>query len=393
MRVLITSGIWPPDVGGPASHAPELGRFLVRHGHEVEAVTTADGEHVEPSPFPVTALPRDGSLAVRLSKVGAAIASASRGKHVLYSAGLYTRSALAARLHSIPLIVKLAGDPAFERARARGLFAGTLGEFQSVRRGARVRYLKWQRDMTMLTASRVVIPSRYLAEMTLAWGVAPERVGVIPNPRPDVDCSQPREEIRRRLGVDRPTFVFAGRFVAAKNLPLVIAALRYAEGARLVLLGDGPEAAVVAAAVARSRMGGRIDVRGAVPRADAVEWMRAADAVVLSSDWENFPHAAVEALAAGTPVIATAVGGVPEIIQSGVNGLLVPRGDERAFGAAMASLVGDAALTRKLRAGAHASADCFSADRVYAQIEGELAEAAQVARSRRRLRPAHARLR
>jgi glycosyltransferase involved in cell wall biosynthesis len=393
MRVLITSGIWPPDVGGPASHAPELGRFLVRRGHEVEAVTTADGEHVEPSPFPVTALSRDGSLAVRLAKVGAAIASASRGKHVLYAAGLYTRSALAARLHSIPLVVKLAGDPAFERARARGLFAGTLGEFQDVRRGAAIRYLKWQRNRTMRTAFRVVIPSRYLAAMTLDWGLATQRVGVIPNPGPDVDRSEPREELRRRLGVDRPTFVFAGRFVAAKNLPLAIAALRHTDGARLVLLGDGPEAALVAAAVERSEARARIDVRGPVPRATAVEWMRAADAVVLPSDWENFPHAAVEALAAGTPVIATAVGGVPEIIQSGVNGLLVPRGDEQGFGEAMAALAGDAGLTRKLRAGAEASAQLFSVERVYSEIERLLAEAAHVARRHRQHRPAYAPLR
>jgi glycosyltransferase involved in cell wall biosynthesis len=379
VRILITSGIWPPDVGGPASHGPELARFLVRRGHEVQAVTTAEAEHVDRLSFPVRAVRRDRSVAVRLAAAGAVIASASRGQDVLYSAGLYTRSALAARLHSVPLVLKLAGDPAFERARARGLFAGSLEEFQKAEHGATVRYLKWQRDATMRTASRVVVPSRYLAELTLAWGLEAPRIRVIPNPVPDVNCSELREEVRRRLGLNRPTFVFAGRLVDAKNLPLAIAALEHAEGAELVLLGDGPQAAAVTAAVAQSGLGDRISMKGAVPRAAALEWMRAADAAVLSSDWENFPHAAVEALAAGTPVIATAVGGVPEIIASGVNGLLVSRGDTRGFGAAMSSVARDAALRRKLRAGARATAERFATERVYPDIEGELQAAARTA--------------
>ena len=381
MRILITSGIWPPDVGGPASHGPELGRYLVRHGHDVEAVTTADSAHVDALPFPVRALRRDRSVAGRLSAAGAAIASASRGKQVVYSAGLYTRSGLAARLHSIPLVVKLSGDPAFERARARGLFTGSLDEFQSAPERPAVRYLKWQRDTTLRAASRVVIPSRYLAELTLAWGLAAERVSVIPNPIPVVDRSPPRDELRRRLGLDRPTFVFAGRFVAAKNLPLAIAALHHVDEARLVLLGDGPETPAIAAAVERSGLGDRIDLRGPVPRVVAVEWMRAADAAILSSDWENFPHAAVEALAAGTPMIATAVGGVPEIIESGVNGLLVERGDDRAFGAAMASVARDRPLAARLRAGAETTAEQFAADRIYGEIERQLEAAATTARS------------
>jgi glycosyltransferase involved in cell wall biosynthesis len=375
VRILITSGIWPPAVGGPASHVPELGSFLVQSGHEVEAVTTADRGQVDPSPFPVKALRRDRALALRLSAAGVSIASASRGKDVLYSAGLYTRSALAARLNSVPLVIKLACDPAFERARSRGLFAGSLDDFQKPQRDVSISYLKWQRNATMRTASRVIIPSRYLARLSLAWGLRPERVKVIPNPVPDFDRSEPRGEVRRRLGIDRPIFVFAGRFVAQKNLPLAIAALRHSDDATLVILGDGPEATSVAAAAARSGLRDRISVKGAVARATVVEWIRAADAAVLPSDWENYPHAAVEALAAGTPVIATAVGGVPEIVQSGVNGLLVPQGDDRALGAAMASMARDTELARKLRAGAEATA-VYAADWVHRAIERELEDAA-----------------
>ena len=65
----------------------------------------------------------------------------------------------------------------------------------------------------------------------------------------------------------------------------------------------------------------------------------AADAALLSSRWENFPHLVVEALAVGTPVIATAVGGVPEVVRDGENGLLVPAGDPDALAAAIRRLL------------------------------------------------------
>jgi glycosyltransferase involved in cell wall biosynthesis len=375
VKVLITSGIWPPDVGGPASHGPELGHFLVARGHEVEAVTAAGSLGIEQTAFPVKAVNRDRPLPLRLSAAALAVVSATRGRQVIYSAGLYTRSSLASRLCSVPLVMKLAADPAYERARRAG-FGGSLEDFQRPYRSRRIRYLKRQRGFALSRAVRVIVPSRYLAQFVSGWGVLPERISVIPNPAPAIDLGEPREELRRRLGVSGPTFVFAGRFVRQKNLPLAVNALRHVDGAALVFVGEGPEAGAVAEAIDRAGLSDRVFVKGPVPRDVSVDWMRAADAALLPSDWENFPHAAVEALAAGTPVIATAVGGVPEIVESGVNGILVPAGDVDAFAAAMASLVRDNGLADRLRTAARQAATRFSAQRIYGSIAGELERAA-----------------
>jgi glycosyltransferase involved in cell wall biosynthesis len=371
VKVLITSGIWPPDVGGPASHGPELGRFLVARGHEVEAVTAAGSIAVEQTSFPVRAVRRDRPLPLRLSSTALAVVSAARGAQVVYSAGLYTRSALASRLCSVPLVIRLAADPAYERARRAG-FGGSLEDFQRPHRRPGIRYLKRQRAIALSRAVRVIVPSRYLARFVTGWGVPPGRISVIPNPAPAIDWGEPREELRRRLGVSSPTFVFAGRFVRQKNLPLAVDAIRHVDDAALVLVGEGPEAGAVAEAIDRAGLRDRVSVKGAVARDVAVDWMRAADAAVLPSDWENFPHAAVEALAAGTPVIATAVGGVPEIVESSVNGILVPAGDVDALAAAMASFVHDGGLAERLRAAAGQAASRFSAERVYGSIADEL---------------------
>ncbi|MBD0330424.1 MAG: glycosyltransferase, partial [Thermoleophilia bacterium] len=83
----------------------------------------------------------------------------------------------------------------------------------------------------------------------------------------------------------------------------------------------------------------------------------------------NFPHAAVEALAAGTPVVATPVGGVPEIVRDGENGLLVEPGSVDALADALRRLRSDAALRERLAAGARSSVAHLSAERVYGELE------------------------
>jgi glycosyltransferase involved in cell wall biosynthesis len=103
---------------------------------------------------------------------------------------------------------------------------------------------------------------------------------------------------------------------------------------------------------------------------------RAADCSLLSSAWENLPHAALESLAVGTPVIATAVGGVPELVTDEENGLLVPPGDPQALAAAIQRFFRDEALRTRLSERARASVAASSEDEVFSEIERVLEEAA-----------------
>jgi glycosyltransferase involved in cell wall biosynthesis len=372
MKILLVSGIWPPEVGGPASHGPEIGQFLRDRGHNVRAVTTVGTAGAIDPGFPLSTSRRDRPRIMRLPGGALAILAGTRRADVIYAIGMYSRSALASALMRVPLVLRLANDPAYQRARSMGVFRGTLEEFQEPQRSTVSRTLKRLRMRTLSRASRIIIPSRYLAEIVARWGLPSERISVIPNPAPPVDLSTSREALRKRLGLCSPTFVFAGRFVPTKNLPLAISALRDVPDATLVLIGDGPERDELTRAIAECGVRDRVYLKGALSRVEAVEWLRAADAAVLPSDSENFPHAAVEALAAGTPVIATSVGGVPEIVENDLNGILVSPGDARAFGAAMSSLLEDPALLERLHQGALQSGGKYRAEAVFETIERQL---------------------
>ena len=95
---------------------------------------------------------------------------------------------------------------------------------------------------------------------------------------------------------------------------------------------------------------------------------RGADAVLVTSAWENLPHTVLEALAVGTPVVATAVGGVPEVVVDGVNGLLVPPHDVAAIAAAVERVVSEADLRRSLADAAPASVEELAEPRILRRI-------------------------
>jgi glycosyltransferase involved in cell wall biosynthesis len=103
-----------------------------------------------------------------------------------------------------------------------------------------------------------------------------------------------------------------------------------------------------------------------------LELFRAADAALLSSSWENFPHTVVEALAVGTPVLATRIGGVAEVVEDERNGLLVPAGDADALAAAVRRYFDDDALREALREAAAPSVADYAPGRVYGRLEGVL---------------------
>ncbi len=375
MNVLIVSGIWPPDVGGPASHAPEAARRLAGRGHRVEVVTTASAPPADES-FPVHWQSRSAPIGVRHVLTADLIRRRAAAAHVIYTTGMFGRSAAGSVLAGRPFVVKLTADPAFERARRRGLVASSLEEFQRGGGGPFAAVLRAARDAELRRAAHVLCPSEYLRGLTIGWGLAPGRVSVLANPVPAVAGLPEREELRRRLRLDGATLAFAGRLTAQKALGVALEALAGAEGVSLVLAGDGAERPALERRAAELGLGDRVRFLGPQPRDWVLELFRAADAALLSSSWENSPHTVVEALAVGTPVLATATGGVAEVVRHERNGLLVQPGDAGALARAIRRYFADDALRERLRAAAAQSVSAYAPDRIYAQLEAVLEEAA-----------------
>jgi glycosyltransferase involved in cell wall biosynthesis len=254
-------------------------------------------------------------------------------------------------------------DPAYERAWRYGLFAGSLEEFQEAR-GAKVGLLKRLRSASLRRARRIVVPSRYLADIAAAWELDPARIEVLVNPAPPPVDVVPAD-------LEPGTFVFVGRLTEQKALPVLLDAIDAVEGARLVLVGDGPEREQL-----ERRASDRVRFVGSLGRDAVLSHLAGARAAVLSSAWENLPHAAVEALAVGTPVVSTAVGGVPEVVRDGENGLLVPPNDPQALAGALRRILDDDTLRETLAASAQPSVAAIGREAIYGRLEAILVAAA-----------------
>jgi glycosyltransferase involved in cell wall biosynthesis len=340
--------------------------FLLGRGHEVEALITADAEPSREA-YPIRWVARSLPPGARHVQGARLVTARARRADVVYSTGMLGRSALGSRLARTPIVMKLTADPAFERARRWGLWHGSLEEFQAHAPPATAP-LRLARDADVRRAAHVVMPSAYLRELALGWGVPEDRATVLPNPAPPLPALRSREGLRAELGVEGPVLAFAGRLTAQKSLDVGIEAARRA-GVSLLIAGDGPDRAALESL-------GYARFLGPLPRRRVLELFRAADASLLSSSWENFPHTVVEALAVGTPVIATRTGGVAEVVRDGENGLLVEPGDVAALAVAIDRFFADGELAARLRANAAPSVAEYAAERVYGRLEEILVRAA-----------------
>jgi glycosyltransferase involved in cell wall biosynthesis len=365
MRVVFLTGIWPPDVGGPATHGPDFAAFLRDRDHSVHVVTMGDSEPTA-HPVPVESVSRSRPFPVRYAAVAAKGFRLARDADVVYATATYAASAVAAA--GRPLVAKLVSDPAYERAWRYGLYRGSLESFARAS-DPRLAALRRLRTASLGRARRVVVPSRYLAEIAAGWGLDRTRIEVLVNPAP------PPSEVAPAV-LREGTFVFVGRLTTQKALPDALRAVAAVPGAKLAVVGDGPERGRLERLTHDLGLGDRVVFEGARPREEVLRILAGARAAVLSSTWENLPHAAVEALSVGTPVVATAVGGVPEIVHDGENGILVPAGDVEALAAAIRQVLDDDGVRDRLAAAAQPSVAAIGRDRIYERLEQILLEAA-----------------
>lgn len=186
-----------------------------------------------------------------------------------------------------------------------------------------------------------------------------QRCRVIPNGIPTNHYAHPqvaREEWRARegFGEDQVLFTCVARFWPQKNHALLLKA--FAQGpasdanAHLVLVGEGSLQEQLEEQAKSIGLARKVHFLGL--RSDIPDVLGAMDAFVLSSDWEGNPLSVMEAMAAGLPIVSTAVGGVPDLFASGKEGFLVKQGDEQGLANAMRSLLSDAEIRRSMGAAA-----------------------------------------
>lgn len=221
-------------------------------------------------------------------------------------------------------------------------------------------------------ADAVVATSRGVGDdLSAHFGVRAEMIATIPNPFDLGAIARAAEEplaLAAREGV--PIIVSAGRLAEAKNWPLLIDALHLLKrdlGFHAVILGEGELETEIRRRIDEAGLAADVTLCGF--QANPWKYMARGDVFVLTSRYEGFGNVLVEAMACGTPVVATASPGTRAIVQSGLNGLLVDAHEADAVASALARVLGDDAFRRQLVSGARASAQQYALAEVVAAYD------------------------
>lgn len=236
----------------------------------------------------------------------------------------------------------------------------------------------WERCLTAFAeylaakvTSKIICVSEYDRQLALRFKIAkPERLVVIHNgldPRPFFTADG--NFFRQRLGLERlPVITFVGRIAPQKDLFTLFKAMKVLSEGVLLVVGEGELRPWVERYIRENDLMERVRFLGA--RSDVPQILAASDIFVLSSRWEGLPYTIIEAMMARLPVVATHVGGVPELVEDGVTGFLVPPKDPRALAEAIQKLLDDPDLRNKMgRAGQEKALREFTLDRMLRETE------------------------
>ncbi len=334
MHILLVSVDFPPNVGGVAAHVYELGRELARQGHSVEVITGTDATGMEGT----------------MDFAGMQVHRYRLGHR------LWVRRRLAAILRRevpamAPEVIHVHGIKPLTATRNLGVpvvFTNhTSGFLQRIERGERA-VRRVARMMSHL--SLVISPSRELMDAAVTARVPGEKSVFLAN-GVDIERFKPGldgQALRSRWGIEGDeVVVLAARRMVEKNglIYLAEAAPDFLRaGVRLVLVGDGPEHPRVLESLQAAGLEQYSLLTGSIDNGQMPEVYAASDIVVLPSLKEATSITGLEAMACAKPLVGTRVGGIPELVIEGENGLLVPSADPRGLGQAIATMVRDKAF-------------------------------------------------
>lgn len=315
-RVLLVSGIYFPDIGGPATFLPKLAEALLERNIQVSTLSLTDDRKIErpQEEWKRTFISRKIRLPLRLIVTVLILRLKSGRYSKIFSNGLYEEVAIASLIGSKPSVAKVVGDPIWERYRNSVNPNIGLEEFNL--HPIREKKYKFQRKFLVWSLNRfevVTAPSQQLADLIAGWGVK-KKVIVIAN------GIKVRETTKEEKIFDVITI---SRLVTWKNIDVLIRVCHKLQ-LRLVIVGSGPDEDRLKNMAAQDG----VQFLGELNNEEVFTILPKSRVFALLSNYEGLSHSLLEAMNLEIPVIVSSAPGNTAVIRHGENGLVVDLSDE-----------------------------------------------------------------
>ena len=320
MKILITVGIFPPDIGGPASFVPKIAELYSNLGHDVTVVCLTDRKQTDNLNFKVVRILRNQNLLIRWIKTVSQIIRQGYNADLFFVNGLPMESYIANIFTRKKLIRKIVGDWAWERGMNKKIINESFDEFQNNKHNLHLEIAKFSRGWTATKADLIITPSNHLKNVVKGWGVKENRIKVIYNGtklknKPDPIDDQPNDYFK---------FITVGRLAPWKNIDIIIEALSDYKKANqnfiFYIVGSGPEEIKLKKLVNDLDLENFVTFTGQLQKDDLNYYLQKSDIYIQASSYEGLPHVILEAMSHNLSIISTPIGGTNEVIQDGKNG-------------------------------------------------------------------------
>jgi len=320
LKILITVGIFPPDIGGPASFVPKIAELYSNSGHDVTVVCLTDRKQTDNLNFKVVRILRNQNLLIRWIKTVSQIIRQGYNADLFFVNGLPMESYIANIFTRKKLIRKIVGDWAWERGMNKKIVNESFDEFQNNRHNLHLEIAKFSRGWTATKADLIITPSNHLKNVVKGWGVKENSIKVIYNGtklknKPDPIDDQPNDYFK---------FITVGRLAPWKNIDIIIEALSDYKKANqnfiFYIVGSGPEEIKLKKLVNDLDLENFVTFTGQLQKDDLNYYLQKSDIYIQASSYEGLPHVILEAMSHNLSIISTPIGGTNEVIQDGKNG-------------------------------------------------------------------------
>ncbi len=320
MDILITVGIFPPDIGGPASFVPKIAKYLINKGHNVKIICLSDKENITyKDDIDVIRINRSLPIIIRWLKTIIKIYNNSKNSDLIFVNGLGTETTIANLFRRKKVIRKIVGDPVWERVYNKNSIDESFDDFQENNHGLFISLQKMIRNWSINKSNLIITPSQHLKTFIDKIGFE-KNIFVINN---GVNIEQLNKVVLENNIIQ---LLVVSRLVSQKNIDSIIKAVKVMESENVILniVGDGSEINNLKLLVKKYELDEKVNFIGKIENTKLSEFLKDADIFIQASNYEGLPHSILEAINYEIPILSTEVGGCSILLNKGERGYIIP---------------------------------------------------------------------
>ncbi len=335
MKLFITTGIYHPDIGGPATYLKnilfkkkfsKIQKYLLTLSDQKKFIMIENKRNLK-----IIRIKRKLNIFIRGLLIIIYLIKYARNCDKLYSNGLYFETNLYSIIFKKKYIAKIVGDYHWERFKRKNYFTKSIEDFNNSK-NIFILFVKIIRKLTFTNCTKIIVPSNYLKKVVNSWNLGNKKIEIIYNSIDvkDFNFNEPKSLLKKiNFQKDDKLICTISRLAKHKNITDLLETINYSNNIKHIIIGDGPMRKEIENKILKLKLKKNVFLLGSLDKKRTYSCLKISNFFILYSSYEGFAHVILEAMHFNNVVIATNVGGNKEIVKNNKNGYLINFNDKK----------------------------------------------------------------